>query len=137
MKICLMDTGPMVALFNKSDTYHTKSLKFIKSFKGKFVTSIASITEAIYLLDFDENAQFAFLNWINAGSVEIEHVDNSQIERVVTLFKKYSDLPMDFADGCLVAIAEKLNVNEVATIDSDFEVYRIQRNRKFNIRIRR
>jgi hypothetical protein len=132
-----MDTGPMVALFNKSDAYHAKSLKFIKSFKGKFVTSIASITEAIYLLDFDENAQFAFLNWIHAGAVEIGHVDNSQIERVVTLFKKHSDLPMDFADGCLVAIAEKLNVNEVATIDSDFEVYRIQRRKKFKIRIGR
>jgi len=132
-----MDTGPMVALFNKSDAYHEKSIKFIKSFKGKFVTSIASITEAIYLLDFDANAQFGFLKWIHSGAVEIEHVDNSQIERVVALFKKYADLPMDFADGCLVAIAEKLNVNEVATIDSDFEVYRIQRNKKFKIRIGR
>jgi len=40
---------------------------------------------------------------------------------------------MDFADSCLVYLAEKLNIDSIATIDRDFTIYRIQGNRKFKI----
>jgi hypothetical protein len=36
---------------------------------------------------------------------------------------KYSDLPMDFADACLVAGAELHNINTIMTLDSDFQLY--------------
>ena len=44
---------------------------------------------------------------------------------------------MDFADGCLVALSEKLGIQEIATIYSDFDVYKLHRNRKFKTRIGR
>ena len=46
---------------------------------------------------------------------------------------KYRDLPMDFADACLVLLAEKLNINKIAAIDKDFMVYRIKGRKKFQI----
>ena len=78
-----------------------------------------------------------FLTWIGNGAVELYDITTEEVERVVRLFTKYSDLPMDFADGCLVAIAEKLGIREIATIDSDFEVYRLHRNKRFRIKIGR
>ena len=137
MKACLIDTGPMVALFDASDHYHQKSVEFVKAFSGKLFSSTASVTEAVYLLDFDKNAQTALLTWIARGGVTLEAVTQFDVERVVDLFTKYQDLPMDFADGCLVAIAEKLGIRDVATIDSDFAVYRMFRNKTFNILIGR
>ena len=41
------------------------------------------------------------------------------------LTEKYRDLPMDFPDSCLVLLAEKMGLNEIATIDRDFSIYRI------------
>lgn len=37
---------------------------------------------------------------------------------------QYADLPGDFADLCLVAISERLDISAIATLDSDFDVYR-------------
>ena len=38
---------------------------------------------------------------------------------------KYSNVPMDLADGSLVAVSEKLNIKEIITNDSDYYIYRI------------
>jgi predicted nucleic acid-binding protein len=46
---------------------------------------------------------------------------------------KYSDLPMDFADACLVLLAEKIDMNQIATIDRDFTIYRIKGRKRFNV----
>ncbi len=40
---------------------------------------------------------------------------------------------MDFADSCLVYLAEKLNIQEIATIDRDFTIYRINKKKKFKM----
>ncbi len=38
---------------------------------------------------------------------------------------------MDFADSCLILLAEKMGINEVATIDRDFSIYRIKGKKAF------
>ena len=83
-------------------------------------------------MDFNRNAQLDFLEWIYRGGVEIYPIENKDIKRIKELIKKYSDLPMDFADSCLVYLAEKLHLNTVVTIDRDFAIYRIKGKGKFN-----
>ena len=45
--------------------------------------------------------------------------------------EQYADLPGDFADLSLVAISERLNIPAIATLDSDFDVYRRYRKQAF------
>ena len=40
---------------------------------------------------------------------------------------------MDFADASLVAAAEALNTNKIFTLDSDFNIYRINDKTPFEI----
>ncbi len=133
MKKILIDSGPLIALFDASDKYHHEAVNFIKTNKYPLVTTLASITEALHLLDFNRNAQIDFLGWVHRGAVEIHNIENNDFERLKELTEKYRDLPMDFADSCLVYIAEKLKLNTIATIDRDFSIYRIQGRRKFQI----
>ncbi len=133
MKKILIDSGPLIALFDASDKYHHEAVNFIKTNKYPLVTSLASITEALHLLDFNRNAQIDFLGWVHRGAVEIHNIENNDFKRLKELTEKYGDLPMDFADSCLVYIAEKLKLNTIATIDRDFSIYRIQGRRKFQI----
>ena len=133
MKKILIDSGPLIALFDASDRYHQESINFIKSNKYPLVTTLASITETLHLLDFNRNAQIDFIEWVHKGAVEIHNIENSDFGRLKELTDKYRDLPMDFADSCLVYLAEKLNLNTIATIDRDFTIYRIQGRRKFKI----
>lgn len=133
MKKILIDSGPLIALFDSSDKYHQEALNFIKTNKYPLVTTLASITETLHLLDFNRNAQIDFLDWVHRGAVEIHNIENRDFDRLRELTEKYRDLPMDFADSCLVYLAEKLNLNTIATIDRDFTIYRIQGRRKFKI----
>ena len=87
----------------------------------------------MHLLDFNRNAQIDFLDWANKGAVEIQNIENQDFSRIRELTSKYRDLPMDFADACLVFLAEKLNINMIETIDRDFTIYRIKGRRKFNV----
>jgi predicted nucleic acid-binding protein len=133
MKKILIDSGPLIALFDASDKYHHEAVKFLKSNKSPLVTTLASVTETLHVLDFNRNAQIDFIEWVHRGAVEIQTIENSDFGRLKELTDKYRDLPMDFADSCLVYLAEKLNLNTIATIDRDFTIYRIQGRRKFKI----
>ncbi len=122
MKKILIDSGPLIALFDASDKYHSESVNFIKTNKFPLVTTIASVTETLHLLDFNRNAQIDFIDWVHRGAVEIQNIENNDFGRLKELTEKYRDLPMDFADSCLVYLAEKLNLNTIATIDRDFSI---------------
>jgi len=136
MKRILMDSGPLIALFNRSDRYHAASVAFIKSNRAQLITTLASITETLHLLGFNRNAQTDFLTWVNAGAVTIEPITAVDLLRIKELIIKYSDLPMDFADACLVFLGEKLTISEIATIDRDFDVYRMDGKRPFTTYIK-
>lgn len=131
MRKILIDSGPLIALFDSSDDYHSKVIEFIKHNKLPLITTIASITETLHLLDFNRNAQIDFLEWVSRGGLEVHNIENPDFQRLKDLTEKYRDLPMDFADCCLVLLAEKLGVNTIATIDRDFTIYRIKGKKKF------
>lgn len=133
MRKALIDSGPLIALFDGSDKYHNKALTFIKNNKSELITTIASLTEVLHLLDFNRYAQIDFLDWVQKGAVTLVNIENSDLDRIKDLIEKYQDLPMDFADACLVYLGEKLNINEIATIDRDFSVYRIEGKKKFKL----
>jgi len=136
MKKILIDSGPLIALFDRNDKYHLASLNFLKGNDSELITTLASVTETLHLLDFNRNAQIDFLSWVNAGAVTLEPISAGNLQRIKDLTIKYSDLPMDFADACLVFLAEKLNINTVATIDRDFDVYRLKGKQPFTTLIK-
>lgn len=136
MRRILMDSGPLIALFDRSDRYHAASVAFIKTNRAELITTLASITETLHLLDFNRNAQTDFLTWVNAGAVTIEPITADNLLRIKELIIKYSDLPMDFADACLVFLGERLTISEIATIDRDFDVYRLKGKRPFTTYIK-
>jgi predicted nucleic acid-binding protein len=123
-KRVVVDSGPLIALFDRDDRYHEKATRFLKAFRGQLLSNIAVITEVTHLLDFSIKAQTDFIRWIANGAVTLVDVTNHDLYRIVELTEKYADLPMDFADASLVVICERLKIREVASIDKDFLVYR-------------
>lgn len=128
----LIDSGPLIALFDKDDKYHDKILDFIKNGKFKFVTTLAVITEVLHMLDFNTNVQISFLEWIQNKGIIIFDIYHADILTIIELTKKYSDRPMDFADATLVVAAEKTNIKEIISIDSDFDIYRLPKKEKID-----
>jgi predicted nucleic acid-binding protein len=124
MKNILIDTGPIVALLNRRDKHHKRVLEFTQNYSGGFVATWSVITEATHLLRNSIHAQLNLLEWIRRGGIDIFQIEKNDVERMITLTKKYSDLPMDLADCSLIIVAEKLGIDEIISIDSDYDVYR-------------
>lgn len=124
MRNTLIDAGPLIALFNNKDKYHKKILNFIKNYDGLLTTSWPVLTEVCHMLDFNVNAQIDFLKWINLGSLKVENIEQLEIERIIQLSEKYSDVPMDLADASLIVLSEKLKIKEIITIDNEYYIYR-------------
>src|SRR5690554_774894 len=128
MKRCLIDAGPLIALFDKDDKFHGPIKVFLKSYEGRLYTTWPVITEVLHMLDFSVNTQINFLKWIKRGALEVKQINIEDISRIIDLSEKYSDVPMDFADASLIMVSELENFKEIISIDSDFYIYRNIRN---------
>ncbi len=124
MKNTLIDSGVIIALFDKSDKFHQKSLEFLKAFKGEFITSWAVITEVSHILDFNLQVQIDFLKWVEIGGVKVYDIPQNEITNIRMMMEKYLDIPMDLADATLMYIASKEGIKNIVSIDSDFDIYR-------------
>ncbi len=128
--VVLVDTGPLVALFDPSDRDHGTCREELSRLKRRaLLTTLAVVNEASYLLDFSRRAQDALLRFVGAGAVEIAQLEASDLLRCAALMDQYADLPMDFADATLVVVAEKLRAPWVFSLDRDFDVYSLGRQR--------
>lgn len=130
--ILVVDTGPLVALFDRDDQHHANALAWIGSIgNDELITTLAVITEVDHLLQCAPACRADFLEWLSRGAVEILGITAAEVERISVLCRKYIDVPMDLADASLVALCERLDTRRIATCDADFQVYRLNRNRTF------
>lgn len=130
MPSILVDAGPLIALFDRRDRYHARAVDFLKASDIDYHTTFAVVTEVTLTLDFSRSAQTGFLEWVYTA-LNVDTALVSDIPRIVEVMTKYRDLPADFADASLVALAERVDVRDVATIDSDFSIYRTKDKRRF------
>ncbi len=129
----LIDTGVWVALIDRSEAFHKTCVQWFKEYRGRLFSTEAVLTEVLYLLDFSIKAQSAAIDFIIKDAVEIIPASAESIRKCGNLMRKYSDLPMDYADATLVCLAIDLGITDVATLDKrDFNIYKVGKQR-FNI----
>lgn len=127
----ITDAGPLIALFDNSDKYHQVIKRRLEEYRqdsqGRLITTWPIVTEVTYILKAHVHleAQLDFLKWITLSGLEIFDLRRDQLSRIIELQKKYSSLPMDFADASLIIAAETLDITKVFSIDKDFLIYRI------------
>lgn len=132
MQKTLIDAGPMIALFDKSDKYNKHVIKFLSGYEGELVTTWPVITEVSHMLDFNIKTQIDFLRWLDLGAVSIYQTLSGDIKRIIALSEKYMDVPMDLADSSLIVASEKLGIKDILTIDSDYDIYRTIKKEPLN-----
>ena len=131
----LSDTGPLVAVFDRSDKNHTRCLQVLATLRSPLLTTWPCFAEAMYLLARygGQPAQDALWGYVEDGIVTFHISSEAEQKRMRVLMQQYKDTPMDLADASLVAAAEVLNVTRIFTTDSDFYVYRINNKGAFEV----
>jgi predicted nucleic acid-binding protein len=126
----IVDAGPLIALFDRDDRYHRRAIEFVRNHGAGLITNVPVLTEVAFLLRFSADAQRDFLWWAH-NTIEIDQETAKDLPRIIDLLEKYADLPADFADASLIALAERLNVSRIASVDRDFAIYRRSDRRRF------
>ena len=134
MPIVLVDSGPLVAILDKSDDWHEACRHTLETLLGPLLTVWPVLAEASDLLRASIDAQSRLMHWIQNGSIRLANLDRDDVPRIRELMLKYHDLPMDLADAALVRVAERDRITTIFTVDRrDFEVYRPARIARFRI----
>lgn len=131
MPSIVVDAGPMIALFDRDDAHHARAGEFLRRIgESRLITTSLVVGEVAAMLSDVQPSLFRFMEWVLAV-VEIDDALREDLPRIMEIMRKYQDLPADLADGSLVALCERRGISTVASIDSDFDVYRLPRSKKF------
>jgi predicted nucleic acid-binding protein len=125
----LLDTGCIVAMLDRSERHHRHCVEVVSEVKSPLITCEAVVAESCYLLRNLPGAPAAVLANVEQGIFQIPFRLDEIAGTVKGLLHKYRQLPIDLADACLVAAAERLGTARILTLDSDFGIYRWRRTR--------
>ena len=120
----ILDTGPLVALLNRRDRHHHWARDQWARIEAPLFTCEPVIAEACFLVQRIDGGQAAVIELVDRGVVDVSFRVAEESAAISRLLRKYRDVPMSLADGCLVRMAERHTDGVVVTLDSDFNVYR-------------
>lgn len=135
MRPVLLDAGPIVALLDRSDHFHNVAHQALQEVQGPLVTCEAVISESCYLLRSVRGAAEAIVENVARGFFQIPFQLSSETFEIQRILRKYRDINIGFADACLICMAEGLATASILTLDADFRVYRLGRNKPFDLLI--
>jgi uncharacterized protein len=127
----LIDIGILVAFYDATDPHHQTVFEFLGQYRGHLITTLSCVTETMWLLAEDDRVQTDFLQHLSLQVYHCEPLIPQDFDRIRHLNQQYKNIPTDFADLSLVAISERLDIPAIATLDSDFDIYRRYRNQPF------
>ncbi len=135
MKPIMLDTGPIVAILDRSDPHHGWVLPRFQPLQGRLVTTGAVVTEATFFLQDVRDGIQRLFEFLETPRIDIcDSFTHPRLRSAGMLMATYADTPMDFADATLVILAEDLETDQIVTCDErGFRAYRYGRNKPFRL----
>lgn len=123
----LVDSGPLIALFNGADRWHAPVLAWLQAnTAATLLTTWPVATEVCALLArrIHNDCALDFLRWAQRGGIALEAAVEGSITEVLRISERFANLPFDLADASIAEAASRLKLRHVLSIDADFDVYR-------------
>lgn len=123
----LVDTGVIYAVADRADADHGPCEQLLATHPGPLLVPTTVIVEAAWLLEsrLGPAAEIAFLRSVRAGDLRRLDLIDLDWDRAADLVHTYADLGLGLVDASLVALAERLSITTLATLNSrDFHVVR-------------
>jgi uncharacterized protein len=127
MRAVVVDTGPLVAYFDRDDHDHATVHAWFaaQASRHRLLTTEAVVTEVTHLLDFSIPVQTAFLAWV-ARAMTVTSVPQIAYEELAGWINGYAKIPMDFADATVLWLYRETSDAQILTLDQrGFGVFRL------------
>lgn len=114
----LLDTGFLLAVIDADDELHESCVAALRAEVNPILPDVV-VPELAYLIlrELGYAALTKFLRSIAAGELKIIQTTASDFEPAADVLDKYADSRVDFVDAAIVALAERLNVTRILTVD--------------------
>lgn len=120
-----VDTGIFVAAADRDEPHHAASADVLRGRDLRVVAPVISETAWMIEARLGPDAEVRFLTLVNSDRFQIEDALPVDYRRSIELIRQYADLSLGFVDASIIAIAERLNVTDIATHNHrDFAVVR-------------
>ncbi len=123
-RVVLADSSAIVAAISKRDEFHGWATLQFQALPSGILICDAVFSECCFLLQREALAMESFFRLLERGILIVGFSVHTHLSEVITLMRKYADVPMSFADACLVKMSELHRDCVVFTADSDFRTYR-------------
>ncbi|NAS25326.1 PIN domain-containing protein [Herbidospora sp. NEAU-GS84] len=126
MTITLLDTGPLVAGANRKDKHHASCARLLRNLVGRVLVPTTVLAEAGWILNgrLGPEVHASFLESVEQ-SFELVELFPVDLRRMADLIRQYKSADLDTVDVSVMAIAERLGVRQIATLDRrDFGLVR-------------
>lgn len=115
--IVVFDTGPLVAAIDRSDKHHARCASLLETAQGRRLVPTTVLVEVCWLLEERPDVEAAFLESVVWGEFEHVAITIEDLARMASLVRTYADLPLGAVDASVIAVAERLKLTNVATLD--------------------
>ena len=115
----IADTSGILAAANAGDAAHEAVREAIAAEPGTLIVPDLVIPEVDYLIlrYLGRAAEEAFLEDVLAGAWAREPLRDEDMYRAFDVLKKYRDHDVGIVDAVIVAVAERLHVERILTLD--------------------
>ncbi len=115
----IVDAGPLYAYVDADDRHHRQCLRLLESHPGPLLVPHLVVAEVVYLLGtrLGAEAEVRFLGDLAGGAFFVEPVHPADWLRIAELVARYRDFPLGAVDASVVALAERLHLTAIATLD--------------------
>ena len=120
----VVDTGPIVAFLDADDRYHDWAKVEFARLRPPLLTCEAVLTEACFLVDRGGGDPNGVVQLVERGILSVIRLFDVEAPSIARLMRRYKNVPISFADACLVRLVELTLQATLFTVDSDFEIYR-------------
>lgn len=136
MSAILVDTGPLYAMADRDDDWHSRVVGFLKRSRDELIVSVAVLPEAAYLLatHLGPRAEQELVRSMLNGEMTLEEITLQDLRRILELLDRYAAERIGFVDAAVVATAERLRISRIFTTDRrDFSIVRPRHCKVFEL----
>jgi uncharacterized protein len=115
----VVDAGPLYAVADRRDRNHARCRELLEAAPRPLLVPVLVVTEVAYLIRerLGPDAEVVFGESITSGEMAPIPPEPADWDRIVELARTYADLPLGMVDASIVALAERLDVQLIATLD--------------------
>ncbi len=108
-----------MAIANRADAGHHAVITALAPISEPFVVPLPVLPEVDHPLSRDLGSTIALsvIEFIVSGSLAVDHLVSADLERATVLMREYDDARLGFVDSCIIALAERLNITCLVTLD--------------------